>query len=102
VTSGPADGGHASAGALSFVIRKHWASRLHYDFRLELDDTMRSRAVPKGPYAFPGLAGMSLGSFPREANAPLRCIPAHTEAGGAERPIRISWHATCVPALNRW
>src|SRR5512141_3192746 len=49
VTSEPADGGHASAGALSFVIQKHWASRLHYDFRLELDGTMKSWAVPKGP-----------------------------------------------------
>ncbi|MBK9605583.1 MAG: DNA ligase D [Betaproteobacteria bacterium] len=49
VTSEPAAGGNASAGALSFVIQKHWAGRLHYDFRLELDGTMKSWAVPKGP-----------------------------------------------------
>jgi len=49
ITAEPEDGGDASTGALTFVIQKHWATRLHYDFRLELDGTMKSWAVPKGP-----------------------------------------------------
>jgi bifunctional non-homologous end joining protein LigD len=49
ITSEPR-GKKAKAGeSLSFVIQKHAASRLHYDFRLELDGVLVSWAVPKGP-----------------------------------------------------
>ncbi len=60
VTSEPAGGGEANADARAFVIQKHWASRLHYDFRLELDGAMKSWAVPKGPCYDPAVKRMAV------------------------------------------
>jgi bifunctional non-homologous end joining protein LigD len=97
--SGEAAAKKGSGDALPFVIQKHAATRLHYDFRLGWRGVLKSWAVTKGPSYYPGdkRLAVEVEDHPMDYGGFEGTIPKGQYGGGT---VMVWDHGTWVPHVD--